>query len=83
MIKPMKKKHQLNNYDFCLGMKVNWVDLDRGKMYHIQEYAEAIARGEIPKGIKVTNVNSDDIIEILDPVVVRERMKDPEPDPRY
>ena len=53
-------------------------------MYHIHEYKEALDRGEHPKGIRVTQ--GDDIsktIEWIDPVVARERMKDPEPDPRF
>ena len=84
MIVKQRKKHELNNYDFCYGMKVNWVDMNTGKLYYIQEYAEAVERGEKPKGIKVAYTNdTDHILEVLDPVVVRERMKDPEPDPRY
>jgi len=79
----MHKKHELRNYDFCYGMGVNWIDLNNGKMYHIQKYREAIDRGEKPKGIEVTYTNSDKVIEIADPEIVRERMKDPEPDPKY
>jgi len=81
----MRKKHELKNYDFCYGMGVNWVDMDRGKMYHIQEYKEAIEHGEIPKGIRVTKWDdpSQATLEIVGEYTVRERMKDPEPDPRY
>ena len=79
-----RKKHELRNYDFCYGMGVNWVDLNTGKMYHIQEYKEAIERGEKPEGIKVSyTCKPDDIIEVVGEYTLRERMKDPEPDPRY
>jgi hypothetical protein len=79
-----RKKHELVNYDFCFGSGSNWYDLNTGRMYHIQEYKEALDRGEHPKGIRVTQ--GDDIsktIEWVDPVIARERMKDPEPDPRF
>lgn len=79
-----RKKHEMKNYDFCYGMGVNWVDMDKGKIYYIQEYREAIDRGELPKGIKVAYYSDPEkIIEVVDPYVVKERMKDPEPDPRY
>ena len=81
----LRKKHELRNYDFCYGMGVNWVDMDRGKMYHIQEYKEAIEHGEIPKGIRVTKWDDPEqkTIEYVGEFTLRERMKDPEPDPRY
>ena len=83
-MEPLRKKHALKNYDFCYGMGVNWIDLDNGKMYHIQEYREALERGEKPKGIRVTNIgNEEETVEIVDPYIVKERMKDPEPDPRF
>lgn len=84
MIEPLRKKHELKNFDFCYGMKANWVDMDKGLMYHIQEYKEAIDRGEAPKGIRVTKWgNPADTIEWVDEFIVRERMKDQEPDPKY
>lgn len=79
-----RKKHALKNYDFCYGAGVNYYDLTNGVMYHIQEYKEAIDRGEHPKGIRIS-VGGDisKTKEWLDPIIVKERMEDPEPDPRY
>ena len=79
-----RKKHELRNYDFCYGMGVNWYDVSKGVMYHIQEYKEAIEKGEKPKGIRVT-MGGDPArtIEWVDPYILKERMADPEPDPRY
>jgi len=83
-MEPMRKKHELRNYDFCYGMGVNWYDMSNGLMYHIQEYREAIDRGEQPQGIRVT-VGGDisKTVEWVNEYAIRERMKDPEPDPRY
>lgn len=83
-MEPMRKKHELRNYDFCYGMGVNWYDMSNGLMYHIQEYREAIDRGEQPQGIRVT-VGGDisKTVEWVNEYAMRERMKDPEPDPRY
>ena len=79
----IRRKHPMRNYDFCYGMGANWIDVDTGKMYHIQEYREAIERGEQPKGIRVTKGDSDEVLEWVGEYTLRERMKDPEPDPRY
>ena len=79
----MRKKHEMKNFDFCYGMGVNYVDLDNGVMFHIQEYREAIDKGENPDGIRVTKFGSEDTIEIVGEYTLRERMKDKEPDPRY
>lgn len=84
MIEPLRKKHALRNYDFCYGMKANWVDMDTGKMYHIQEYREAIDRGEKPNGIRVSIWGDPEkTVEWVGEYTVRERMKDADPDPRY
>ena len=80
----LRKKHELKNYDFCYGMKANWVDMETGRMYHIQEYREAIDRGEIPKGIRVTQWGDPEkTLEWIDEYTLRQRMTDPEPDPKY
>lgn len=80
----LRRKHPLKNYDFCYGMGVNWCDMGTGKIYYIQTYREAVDKGENPKGISVANMaEPDKIIEVVDPYIVQERMKDPEPDPRY
>lgn len=83
MIAP-RKKHELRNYDFCAGMGVNWVDMDTGKFYHIQEYCEKMASGEHPEKIRVSPYSDpNETLEWVDPMIVKERMQDPEPDPRY
>lgn len=83
-MEPLRKKHEMRNYDFCYGMGVNYVDMDNSKMYHIQEYREAIDRGEKPDKIRVTLFGgSDETIEWIDPYILQEKMKDPDPDPRY
>lgn len=81
----LRKKHEMKNYDFCYGMGVNWVDMDTGKMYHIQEYREKIEKGEHPEGIRVSRWDDPNktCIEVVGEYTLRERMKDPEPDPRY
>lgn len=79
----LKRKRPMSNYDFTFGMGVNWVDMDSGVIYHIQEYKEALARGEKPKGIRMTKVGNGTEIGYKDPVIVAELMKDPDPDPRY
>lgn len=83
MDNPCKKK-ELKNYDFCFGGGFNWYDMQTGRMYHIQEYKEALEKGEHPKGIRVTvggDINKTE--EWVNEYILRERMKDPEPDPRY
>ena len=84
---PMKKK-PIDNFKFALGMGVNWVDLDNGVMYHIQEYAEKLKDPSIPKDKKPTKIRMtkmDGITEIgwADEYQVIEKMKDPEVDKRY
>lgn len=80
----IRKKHEMRNYDFCYGLGVNWYDIAKGHMYHIQEYKEAVEKGEKPKGVRVS-IGGDEskTIEWVDPYILRERMRDPEPDPRY
>ena len=84
MSERVRKKHELRNYDFCFGAGLNWYDMDKGQMYHIQEYKDALERGERPKGIRVTNGGDiSNTVEWVQPEILQERMKDPEPDPRY
>jgi hypothetical protein len=85
---PPRRKHPADNFKLALGMGVNWVDLDKGYMYMIQEYKEALDNPEIPKDKKPTKIRvlkADGETEVgwVLPEVVEERMKDPEPDPRY
>jgi len=84
MYEKPRKKHPMKNYDFCFGAGVNYYDMETGLMYHIQEYKEAIDKGEKPTKIRVSI--GGDISKTtawLEPEIVAERMKDPEPDPRY
>ncbi len=80
-----RKKRPMSNYDFCYGGGINWCDMETGKMYMIQEYREACDRGETPDGIRVVLWGDPEqkTIEVIDPYILKERMKDPEPDPRY
>lgn len=84
-MEPLRKKHEMRNYDFCYGGGFNWVDIGTGKLYLIQEYREAIDRGEHPEGIRVVMTGDPEqkTVEVVGPYTLRERMKDPEPDPRY
>lgn len=82
------KKRKLDNYKFAIGLGANWVDQDAGIMYMIQEYAEALHDPKIPKDKKPTRIRMvrlSDHTDIgwADEWVVAEKMKDPEPDPRY
>lgn len=82
------KKRKLDNFKFAIGMGANWVDQDKGIIYMIQEYAESLHDPKSPKDKKPTRIrmvrlsdNTD--IGWADEWVVAEKMKDPEPDPRY
>ena len=82
------KIRKLDNFKFALGTGSNWVDLDSGIMYHIQDYYEALHDPKIPKDRKPTQIRMTDIktgkeLGWADEALVAEKMKDPEPDPRY
>ena len=81
------KYRKLDNFKFALGTGSNWVDLDEGIMYHIQEYYEAMHNPRIPKDkplqIRMTRVSDGKELGWADEWLVAEKMKDPEPDPRY
>ena len=79
----LRKKHELRNYDFCYGMACNYLDMKTGVLYHIQEYREKIDAGETPEGIRMTNAKQDKELGYIKDYVLRELMKDIEPDPRY
>lgn len=81
----IRQRHEMRNYEFCYGMKANWVDMRTGKMYHIQEYREAIDRGEKPKGIRISKWDDpkQENIGYIGEYELRDLMRDPEPDPRY
>jgi len=79
---------KFNNFKTAIGIGVNWIDLDSGIMYHIQEYSEALHDPKIPKdkkptGIKMTNYKTGEVLGWADEDLVAEKMKDPEPDSRY
>lgn len=78
-----KKKKSMDNFQIALGMGVNWVDLDKGVIYHIQDYKEAMDRGENPQKIRMTGMSTGEEIGWAYPEAVAEKMKDPKPDPRY
>ena len=85
---PLRRKRKMNNFDFAFGMGVNWVDMDRGLMYMIQDYKEQLADPTIPlekkpKKIKIMKTDGVTYVGEAEPEIIRERMKDPDPDPNY
>ena len=81
-------KRKTDNFKLAVGMGTYWVDLDSGILYHIQEYYDALHDPKIPKDkkptkIRMTNYKTGEEIGWADETVVMEKMKDPEPDPRY
>lgn len=82
------KYRRLGNFKMAMSMGANWIDQDSGIMYHIQEYYEALHDSKIPQDkkptkIRMTKVSDGSEIGWADEWVVAEKMKDPEPDPRY
>ena len=85
---PPRRKHKADNFELALGMGVNWVDLDAQRMYMIQEYKEALDNPEIPKDkkptkIKIMAMDGETLLGDISPEALKEKMKDPEPDPKY
>ena len=83
-----RKKRQLNNFKFALGMGMNWADLDRGILYMIQEYSEqmrdtSISADKKPKKIRMMSLDGKTELGYLEPELIEERMKDPDIDPKY
>lgn len=82
------KKRKLNNFKLAVGIGSNWVDMDSGVMYMIQEYSEMLHDPKIPKDQKPTKIRMVEYktgkdLGWADEVDVAKKMKDPEPDPRY
>lgn len=82
------RRRKLDNFKTALALGSNWVDLDAGVIYHIQEYAEALHDPRIPKDKKPTKIHMTRLkdgadLGWADEAIVAEKMKDPEPDPRY
>lgn len=82
------KRRKFDNFKTAVGLGSNWVDLDTGIMYMIQEYSEAIHNPRIPKDqkptkIRMVNYRTGEDLGYADEAVVEQKMKDPEPDPRY
>ncbi len=82
------KKRKLDNFKFAVGIGVNWVDMDTGIMYMIQEYSEMLHDPKIPKDQKPTKIRmikymTDEEVGWADEDEVARKMRDPEPDPRY
>lgn len=83
-----RRKMPADNFKLALGMGQNWVDLDKGRIYMIQEYKEQLDDPSIPNSDKPTKIRvfaMDGVtyIESVAPEIVQERMKDPDPDPKY
>ena len=82
------KTRKLSNFKLAVSMGVNWIDMDTGIMYMIQEYSDALHDPKIPKDkkptkIRMIRVSDNTDLGMADEFVVAEKMKDPEPDPRY
>lgn len=82
------RRRKLNNFKLAVGMGSNWVDLDTGVMYMIQEYSDMIHDPKIPEDqkptrIRMVNYKTGEDIGWADEYAVEQKMKDPEPDPRY
>lgn len=82
------KKRKLDNFKMAVSMGSNWIDMDTGVMYMIQEYSEALHDPHIPKDKKPTKIHMIRVkdgadLGWADEWLVQEKMKDPEPDPRY
>ena len=83
MIPVQRKPKKIDNYKFAMGMGMNWADLDKGIMYLIQDYKDALAKGENPKGVKMISLADGSDLGTADPILVEQRMKDPDIDPKY
>ena len=82
------KYRKLDNFKMAMSMGANWVDQDTGIVYHIQEYDEALHNPKIPKDkkptqIRMTRLSNGTLLGWEDEAIVAQKMKDPEPDPRY
>lgn len=82
------KRRKLNNFKMAVGMGVNWVDMDTGIMYMIQEYADMLHDPKVPDDQKPTKIRmvkykTGEDLGWADEAVVEQKMRDPEPDPRY
>lgn len=78
---PPRKKHKMNDFDFCYGGGLNWVDLSTNTVYYISEYKEAKENGQTPQGIRYQDVDGQEgyILEYK----LRDKMNDPPVDPKY
>lgn len=88
MIPEIKKRKPLDNFKFAVGTGMNWVDINKGILYHIQEYADALNDPKIPKDkkptkIRMTKLGDNTEIGLADPDTIARKMRDPDPDPRY
>ena len=76
-------KKDMKNFEFALGLGMNWVDLSKGRLFHVQEYKEALDRGEHPAGIRVTNIAGDEELGVWSEIRCQDEMRDPDIDPKY
>lgn len=82
------KYRNLDNYKMAIGMGADWIDQDQGIKYHIREYYDLIHDPKIKKSQKPTKIRISDVktgkeLGWVDDYIVQEKMKDPQPDPRY
>ena len=77
---PPRKKHSMKDFDFCYGSGLNWVDLIDNTVYFISEYKDAKEIGEKPSGIRYQTVDGEE--GLISEIKLRDKMVDPEPDPR-
>jgi len=82
------KRRKMDNFKLAVGMGVNWIDMDSGIMYMIQEYSDALHDPKIPEDKKPTKIRmvrywDGKDLGWADETLVEQKMKDPEPDPRY
>ena len=82
------KRRKLDNFKTAFGMGADWVDQDSGIMYHIRAYYDAMHNPKIPANkkptkIRMTKYKTGEELGWVDDWLVAEKMRDPEPDPRY
>lgn len=82
------RKRKLKNFQLAMGLRANWADMDSGVLYHIQEYCDALEDKTIPddkkpEKIRMTDLKTGKELGWAVPEIIEEKMKDPEPDPRY
>lgn len=86
MMPTPKKRKPMDYFKMAMGLGTNWIDLDSGIIYMIQEYKEALDNPEVnpkPTKIRMVRAGTGEEIGWADEYTVAEKMKDPKEDPRY